>query len=395
MYEREKYRLKTLIGETAYNKLCQYKCFLAGGAITSIFTGKEINDFDIYFRSAEDLAEALYNDYNDQYIIAKTDKAILFKDNGVKIQFIYFRYFETPQAVFDTFDFTVCMGAFDFQTEEFILHPDFLRDNVARTLRFNPGTAFPIVSALRVAKYEYKGYTISKPEMMRILLTISQLNIHDHTTLKAQLGGMYGESYDALIDTSEELDMAKVLAQLAEYDPVCIKDPIIASCSSCDIGNWDMFVYELTGVKVPVIYYANSYWIFENGHFSWLYGVHCEADIRPWYTLVPVESVAKFPMYYYKYVHCMADGTLHSFFDQNFEYKIGQEIVPHNKNMGLFCVTESDIQRCPYRDAKDAVLIRLRVDSMDDILLSRGINQYIEVRLNRCVVDGIVDSKTE
>ena len=155
-----------------------------------------------------------------------------------------------------------------------------------------------------------------------------------------------------------------------------------------------MFVYELTGVKVPVIYYANSYWIFENGHFSWLHGVYCEADIRPWYTLVPVESVAKFPMYYYKYVHCMADGTLHSFFDQNFEYKIGQEIVPHNKNMGLFCVTESDIRRCLYRDAKDAVLIRLRVDSMDDILLSRGINQYIEVRLNRCVVDGIVDSKT-
>ncbi len=92
MYEREKYRLKTLIGETAYNKLCQYRCFLAGGAITSIFTGKEINDFDIYFRSAEDLAEALYNDYNNQYIIAKTDKAILFQDNSVKIQFIYFRY---------------------------------------------------------------------------------------------------------------------------------------------------------------------------------------------------------------------------------------------------------------------------------------------------------------
>ena len=89
------------------------------------------------------------------------------------------------------------------------------------------------------------------------------------------------------------------------------------------------------------------------------------------------------------------DNFMTLFFDQNFEYKIGQEIVPHNKNMGLFCVTESDIQRCPYRDAKDAVLIRLRVDSMDDILLSRGINQYIEVRLNRCVVDGIVDSKTE
>ena len=94
----------------------------------------------------------------------------------------------------------------------------------------------------------------------------------------------------------------------------------------------------------------------------------------------------------------MADGTLHSFFDQNFEYKIEQEIVPHNKDMGLFCVTESDIRCCPYRDERDAVLIRLRVDSMDDILLSRRQNlpfEPIEVRLHRCVVDGIVDSTTE
>jgi hypothetical protein len=42
MYEFEKAKIKQSIGVDVYDMLKDLKCVLAGGAITSIFTGKEV-----------------------------------------------------------------------------------------------------------------------------------------------------------------------------------------------------------------------------------------------------------------------------------------------------------------------------------------------------------------
>ena len=47
MYEVEKRKIKEMLGSEVYDVLKETKCVLAGGAITSLFTNKEINDFDI------------------------------------------------------------------------------------------------------------------------------------------------------------------------------------------------------------------------------------------------------------------------------------------------------------------------------------------------------------
>ena len=44
MYEVEKAKIKQAIGGDVYDMLKETKCILAGGAITSLFTNKEIND---------------------------------------------------------------------------------------------------------------------------------------------------------------------------------------------------------------------------------------------------------------------------------------------------------------------------------------------------------------
>src|SRR5690606_3144507 len=95
------------------------------------------------------------------YVNGLTQRSIMIGDKENIHQLMWFKYFNTAQDIFNSFDFTVCMGAFDFETEEFIFHPDFFKHNSQRYLKFNTGTDFPVMSLLRVDKYRQKGYDIS------------------------------------------------------------------------------------------------------------------------------------------------------------------------------------------------------------------------------------------
>ena len=55
-FEIEKNLIKKAIGEDVYDMLKDMKVVLAGGAITSIFSGAEINDFDLYMTDKEGLS---------------------------------------------------------------------------------------------------------------------------------------------------------------------------------------------------------------------------------------------------------------------------------------------------------------------------------------------------
>lgn len=220
-YEFEKKKLMNLIDEDLYKILKNEKCIIAGGAITSLFTRNEINDLDVYFRNEESLIRALKYMLGNASPVAHTDKATLFSRHQtiVPVQFIHFKFFESAQEIFDTFDFTVCMGAYDLSKEEFVFDNRFFQHNAQRMLQFNHNTAYPIVSALRLQKYEDKGYTISKSEFLKIMLTINNLKVTSYKQIKEQLGGMYGVSYDKLyedIKDDEQFDMLKVIERLGK-----------------------------------------------------------------------------------------------------------------------------------------------------------------------------------
>ena len=172
------------------------KAILAGGALTSIFSGKEINDYDLYFRNKEDLILFVRNAFLDEDNIededdfiemeayslictSQTDRSITFNvpNSNLKLQLIHFDYFENVSDIFKSYDFTINMCAFDFVHEQFIMEENFLIDIAQRRLTFNTGTKYPIMSTLRVSKYCDRGYTISKKEMFKIGLAISSLNI--------------------------------------------------------------------------------------------------------------------------------------------------------------------------------------------------------------------------
>lgn len=189
---------------------------LAGGALTSLYTRKEINDFDIYFRTKEDYLNALRDvkeEHDFVYVLAHTNKAIMFttKMGGEAIQFIHNEFYNHPTDIFNNFDFYINMAAYDFKSKELYLHDKFLTNIAARCLEFNPNTLYPIISALRVDKYKERGYIITKKEFIKIMLAINNLNIKSWEDFKDQISGLYGEKLDLNIDYKSEFSVDKAL----------------------------------------------------------------------------------------------------------------------------------------------------------------------------------------
>jgi hypothetical protein len=377
LYSREKAKLRKLLGDGLYDLLKAYKCVLAGGAITSLFTRGEINDFDVYFRNKELLGEFLYDGMEGQFVLSKNDKAILFKYDGkIKVQLVYFSFFENPVDIFNTFDFTVCMGAYDFATEEFIFHENFFKHNSQRILVFNEKTAFPIISALRIDKYKSKGYYISKTEFIRAMLTVSKLNINSYDELISQIGGMYGERYDTWVDCPKDFDFQDVLNNLSQINA----DEYAEPCEQ--ISDWDAFIQEVTGVKRVVFRFnANLYEASLGGVISRYYGEESKVNVKP------IEDALRFPLHYYKYVKKRNDKLV-SYYDNNFEYRLNETIKPKYDTNGIYCVPRNGISTCQYHNDPDSQLIRLRVDSINDFF---NIEPHSNVvLLKRCVFDKII-----
>lgn len=224
MFDVERKKIKDALGDV-YGMLQENKCVLAGGAVTSLFTNKEINDFDTYFTNEASIGNVLSEVYGcseiqdiGQYALQvchATDRSFLTQNSDkTKVQFIHYKVHPTIESIFQSFDFTACMGAYDFATEEFVFHPDFFKANAQRSLEFNKGTDFPIVSLLRVDKYKNKGYTISKAQMLRIAFTIVNKEYNDWDTVISEVSGLYGVKPEDIFDTTKPFSIDAVIDAL-------------------------------------------------------------------------------------------------------------------------------------------------------------------------------------
>lgn len=364
MYKYEKQLLKERLGDALYGELKRCNCFLAGGAITSIFTRQEINDFDIYFRRAEDAFSFILD--NGGWTIMETDKAFTIKHKKEMLQAIFFKYFSAAEEIFESFDFTVCMGAYDFQSEEFVLHEDFLKDNASRRLVFNSKTNFPLISALRVEKYKGKGYSISKKEFVKILLGISNLKIDSYEKLKVHVGGMYGDDITHLLNISEEkpFNLEEITATM---DNDIVPDGPSPDPFSLTSSSFRKLVAEKVGLKIPCVKIGNRYYADYLGYMVPI----CEGDIKGNFFLDETFNARNFPMVRYKCVKKIGEGTYRSYHDPNFEYKLGQMVTTTNK-VGLFCVDETGIPNCQFRHYTGAVMLKLIVFDAADIVSWKG-----------------------
>ena len=161
--------------------------------------------------------EEIYEYEMDQFSVhvsGLSQRTVMCSVNEQLLQLMTFKYFPDIQDIFDTFDFTCCMGAYDCKSKEFIFHPEFFKHNSQRYLKFNPGTAYPLMSLMRVDKYREKGYVISKSEMLRVVFACMGLKISSWEEAKEHIGGMYGYDMSKAFDENEDFSMGSLIDQL-------------------------------------------------------------------------------------------------------------------------------------------------------------------------------------
>jgi hypothetical protein len=182
------------------------EAFLAGGAVLSTATKKDIHDYDVYpknKKSAFEIVKYLVEECNC-FIVNVTNRAITMKCNDIKdddnnrviIQVMIFDTFETHDKIFEYFDFTCCMAAFDLSTSEFYCDKMFWEDVSSRTIRFNNKTRYPLNSLMRINKYKEKGFYTPKKELIKIGLAVTEQGLpKSWDDLANAIGGTYGQTF--------------------------------------------------------------------------------------------------------------------------------------------------------------------------------------------------------
>ena len=291
------------------------------------------------------------------YIISNTKKALQFTYKDKNVQLIHFKYFNSPEEIFETFDYTVCMGAFDFKTEEFILHRDFLKHNSQRILKFNPSTAFPIVSMLRVQKYEGKKYSISKPEFIRVILTCMNLEINTYEELKDQLGGMYGVNYDKLFEDikDEEFSLEAAIDKIAG---IALSEDYFKAPIHVEFNDVEDILDSITKQPIPymilndVPHRAFKYWIKPIDN-------------------IPANGKEISPEDYFKdmKIYKFVQPDLSSFHDRFFIYSVGEVAIAKGRKYGLsdpgLFFSTKNVTTSTYYHQKNKVLLEAEFNPLD------------------------------
>ncbi len=367
-YLFEKKKLLNYLNEGILELMVKHGALIAGGTITSLFTRKEINDIDIYFGSRKEMA-AFVEDIVEYgaWIMSYTKKAVMFVYENKEYQAIIFEEFETTDQLFNTFDFTVCMGAFDVKTEKFVLHENFLQHNSQRLLKFNSNTAFPIISALRVQKYEKRGYYISKPDYVNIVLSCMKLDVKDEYDLKEQLGGLYGYNLDKLVEGYDEFTLENVIDAISKIE---VEDDYFTMPDAISEYNPELIALEILGDDNIKFIETEDECIFAELPSGKI--ILFEKDLPKDANVVKAKDSHNG---YKCYKFVKQDGSrLVSHYDRDFEYVIGEVVEAKNNggiygkgNGRLYVGQLESFEYFTYHGNTDSVLIEIEIESLNDV----------------------------
>lgn len=355
----------------------EYDIFISGGMITSLFCKREINDIDIYLMNDNHVFPFVTELLQNSTLLVVTDKSMLVSHSGQTINVVLFKTFKDANDIFNSFDFTVCMGAFDLKNEQFFFHQNFFKHNSQRILKFNSGTDYPLVSALRVFKYLDKGYSISKGDHASILLTCSGLKIESYEVLESHIGGMYGLSLDKIIDTTLDFDLHRAISQLinatVEIDEAV---DLITKSKDAEITEKIKSLLKRFSPSGNLKMVKNTkIAVFPSGR----------ALSISKYMDVSKEEFFNGHVFLYKYVKkTTKPDEFQSFYRDSFLYKIGEEVL--DEKHGLHCGVLDSKSNFTYSSEKDKVLIEMKVHT-DDI---KSYGSYSNTTVKKAVVTRVL-----
>ena len=352
---------------------------LAGGALTSLFTDSKINDYDLYFRNKYDCANFIQG-IGSCAVLQLTKKSVTLSIDNCILQCIWFKYFDSSEDIFNSFDFTINMAAYDFSADEFVIDVRFFTDLAIRKLVINPGTAYPINTLLRVSKYENKGYTIDPVELLKLSVAISKKELKTYGDLRVEMSGVYGETYLGIPEDISDHCLDENLNELCELCPdfpsISMDNAILADIVLAD--------NDLAGCKI-----AGKYLVRFGGIESpSKYGVsHCSIP-----GMKIIEASEMFPdgrIPIYKSVQFRSLTEYRSYYDNSFVYTPGESVTAKSSS-GLFFYL-NDSGNFQYSDKGDSIGILAYAD-IDDIIKLSG-DDIVVVKKCKLPVNPILATK--
>lgn len=235
---------------------------ITGGALVSLLTGEEVNDYDIYFRdrkSALKVATYYVNQFNKVHntcidikeekdennmvvlngrinifisskgvesennaniVTDKTEPNIEMKEeddtkpkyrpvyitsNAItlsdKIQ-IVIRFWGDVEEIHKNYDFAHCTCSWSSWDNKLSLPTKALECIINKELYYM-GSKYPLCSIIRTRKFINRGYTINAGQYLKMCLQLNELDLHDIETLKDQLIGVDSAYFDRFISAIE------------------------------------------------------------------------------------------------------------------------------------------------------------------------------------------------
>ena len=125
-----------------------------------------------------------------------------------KIQIIL-RFFGSPDELHENFDFVHCSNYWSSKDGELVLRQPALESLLARELRY-VGSRYPVCSVIRLRKFINRGWRINAGQMLKMMMQIGDLDLHDPKVLEDQLTGVDVAYWTQLLTKLREKDPDKI-----------------------------------------------------------------------------------------------------------------------------------------------------------------------------------------
>lgn len=344
--------------------------FVAGGAVLSKITKQPISDYDIYPKSRNNIPSIIQYLLDDScFVVNVSNRAITLKSNNIInkngeraiIQVMTFDDFNTAEKIFSKFDFSVCMVAYDFDNKTYHFGDNFWKDVASRSITFNPGTAYPLASMIRVHKYKEKGYNIGISQMTKIGVAVSNTKIESYDDLAESIGGQYGEQINtaSLAEKYGDFSIDNVYKILDEVSLASVYTSMGA-----DYEDFQKFVTSIEdGCDFTQCFFVGDYVIDKLNNKVYC----CNKDMI---TLMKSIGLGNNPsddfdgyVYGYKVLKPLEDGTYqNTTHHKKYFYKIG--VINEELNFPNLYVFKKPTKS--YKDGNETWLVRFKLDDVKD-----------------------------
>jgi hypothetical protein len=222
------------------------KVIMAGGAITRIARGESIDsshsDIDFYFKDKIYISKLLadievYNESKNVYgrieLLYKSTNAYTYSFKNYKFQFIIlpFMIHEDPRNLINSFDFSICQAACDFEFDDIVYSSNFLKDISNKEIHFNINSKHPMTSLIRLDKYKIRGFFIDNMELLKIMFSIQNLKINTYKDVADAICGIstsYYKEFVEFLTNSEYKDQQYDMMEFFElYDQFVVAQEVL------------------------------------------------------------------------------------------------------------------------------------------------------------------------